>query len=531
MWHERFLRDRRGAVAIMFALMAIPLTGMAGLAIDYALWNQTSSAVSAAAASAALDAVTIAASGEQAGDTNYAAEGIAAGKQWFVAQVGSRAGQLSGASLTPVVTITPGTTITATVAYNGIMFSSFGRLFGVTTYPVSAQASAIIQMAPYLNVELVLDNSPSMEIGAMPSDIATLQQLTACSPSGALYNAKAGIGWTMPPSGQNYNAYQCISGNTYDGSPACPLQAMVPPSTFTAFVPTGNSAQGGPSCQGWLPIQTSGQGNGTYPLAGAPCAFACHFDTTKPAGTGNDYFQVARSTIGQSNRVTLRFDLVKAATNTLIAAMEKANLPINNLAVGVFTFASAVKQIYPSSGEAGNEWATAIQLVGAPPTAANQADTGIQPYGGGNDANTDWPDSMTSLANNYLTRAGDGTTAASPRKAIFLVTDGAQDYYVGGKTSNRSLQAFSPSYCQLFKDMGYTVYVVYTPYYPLMNGYYLQNMFNIVEKSGSTSIPYNLQACASGPADYLSATDSVSITKALTTFLGQAMISPARLTR
>jgi len=506
------------------------MIGLAGLAIDHALWYQATSTISSAASSAALDAVTVAASGEQAGDPNYVAEGVTAGKQWFVSQVGSYAGQMASSTLKPAVIVTPGSTITATVSYSGAMFSVFGKMFGVATYPVNVQAGANIVMAPYLNVELVLDNSPSMEIGATPSDIATLQELTACSPSGALYNANSsGTGWTSPPSGQNYYAYQCKSGSvTYDGSLTCPFPAIAP-YTFTAFSAVTSSSQGGPSCKGWLPAQSSGR----YPLAGAPCAFACHFDTTKPAGTGNDYFQVARSTIGQANQVTLRFDLVKSATNTLVAAMQADDLPINNLAVGVFTFASKVQQIYPQTGEAGDDWATAIAKVGAPPASANQADTGIQPYGGGNDANTDFPDSMTALATQYLTAAGDGTSAAAPRKALFLVTDGAQDYYVGGNTSNRNLQAFSPSYCQLFKDMGYTVYVVYTPYYPLMNGYYLQNMASIVEGTGPASITTNLQACASAPANFIAANvnDSGSLQAALQTFLKQALIAPARLTQ
>jgi hypothetical protein len=267
---------------------------------------------------------------------------------------------------------------------------------------------------------------------------------------------------------------------------------------------------------------------GRYPLAGAPCAFACHFDTTKPAGTGADYYALARSTIGKSNHVTLRFDQVKAAVNLVISNMQADDLPIKNLNVGIFTFASALTQVYPASGEAGDDWAAATEAVGAPPTAPNTADTGIQPYAGANAADTDFPDTMTSLATKYLTASGDGTKATTPIKVLFLITDGVQDYTQG---STRNLQALDPSTCKTFKNMGYTVYVVYTPYYPLMNAYYLQNIKGFVEGTGADTTTANLKACASDPVnDYIAASDQSTLNAALTSFLKRALNVPARYT-
>jgi len=37
--------------------------------------------------------------------------------------------------------------------------------------------------------------------------------------------------------------------------------------------------------------------------------------------------------------------------------------------------------------------------------------------------------------------------------------------------------------------IGYTMFVLYTPYYPLMNAFYLQNIATIAEGTGSTSCP------------------------------------------
>jgi len=243
---------------------------------------------------------------------------------------------------------------------------------------------------------------------------------------------------------------------------------------------------------------------------------------------------VARSTIGKSNKVTLRFDVLKAAVISIITTMQADDLAIRNLQVGIFTFDTQISQIYPltGSGVAGDGWANAIAAVGAPPTSANQAEAGIQPVGGPDGAGTDFPDTMTTLATTYLnTNSGSGVSAASPRKVLFIVTDGVQDYYVNGDKTNRNIQAFDPSYCQLIKNKGYTIYVVYTPYYPLMSWYYMGSVASFAEATDTTSISYNLQACASSPASYISASDGPSLQAALQTFLHAALIVPSHLTQ
>ena len=203
---------------------------------------------------------------------------------------------------------------------------------------------------------------------------------------------------------------------------------------------------------------------------------------------------------------------------------------VNNLNVGIFWFADVLNQVYPSSGEAGNDWTTAIADVGGPASVANGADTGIPPYVGANGGNTDFTSVMSSLAST-LTAAGTGASAASPHKVLFIVTDGLND------PASRAIAAFDPSACTQFKSKGYTIYVLYTPYYDLMNGYYLNgtnpSAASIVHAAAtaSDSIPYNLQQCATSASTYLEASDSAGITAALQTFLTQALNTPAKFTQ
>lgn len=518
---RQFGRDRRGISAIIFALSLLPIIALLGLGIDIGTAVSAVSRLDLAADAAVVASVTAAANDYGTNPSTYLTLGQTAGTQLFTAQAG-----LIPTVTTPVSAVTltkSGSNVQGSVTWTATYTPRFGKMLGVTSWPLSGTSAASSPIgATYLDVEVLLDNSGSMLIGATASDIATLQSLTACSTSGAFYPSGSS-GYTSPPSGQSYNAYQCSSGGeTYDGTLTCPIPATSP-YTFSVFTPSSSSE--GPSCQGYLPKSGS-----RYPAAGAPCAFACHFDTSHSAGTGSDYFAVARSTIGQSNQITLRFDVVKQATQTLISAMQAANQTINNLGIGIFTFDNAITQIYPSSGQAGNNWTAASTAVGAAPTSANQPDTGIQPYGGGNVPDTDFPDVMTNLASTYLTASGNGATASTPMKVLFIVTDGVADYYVGGNTSDRVQAAIDPSYCQTFKNMGYTVYVVYTPYYPLMNAWYLDTMVNIAEGTSSTSTTYNLQACASSAADYIQASDGPSLQAALQTFLRQSLVA-AHLTQ
>ncbi|HEX2942817.1 MAG TPA: hypothetical protein VHO91_17335, partial [Rhodopila sp.] len=523
--------------AIVIGLTAPVLIALVGTAIDFSGVLAAKTKLELSADAGSLAGIMAASNALVTDPNNYLADGVSAGEARFNAQAGRI--PTVGSPIINVSLTRSGTTIIAKTNWAATYKPFFGRLFGVTSWPLTGSSSVIGSLsAPYLNIEIMLDNSPSMEIGATNSDIATLQQLTPCATGGSSYTTSPGAIYntsTAPPSGQWYNAYQCSSGGiNYSGSLACPIPANAP-YTFSYFNPSSSS--GGPSCQGYLsPISTGtggrhkdGGSSGTqYPQAGAPCAFACHFDTSKPAGQGNDYYAIARSTIGATNQVTLRFDVVKSAVNNLITTMQSNDLSIKNLKVGVFTFDHALTQVYPPSGEAGDDWTTALADVGGPPTVANGPDTGIQPYGGDNGGDTDFPDAMTSLAS-QLTASGDGMTATTPRKVLFMITDGVQDYT--DSNGNRQLAAMDPSYCQTFKNMGYVVYVLYTPYYPLMNGYYLQNMSHLVEGTGPGSVSYNLQSCASAPQDYIQASDAASIKTALQTFFQSAVSQPAKFSK
>jgi hypothetical protein len=175
-------------------------------------------------------------------------------------------------------------------------------------------------------------------------------------------------------------------------------------------------------------------------------------------------------------------------------------------------------------------------LVGSYPTAPDQPEQGIQPVPVTAQANgtgdTDFQTVMTTLYQEYLTtKAGPGTSKDAPAKVLFLVTDGVAD---SSDTGARTYGAFDPSLCNYYKNtLGYQIYVVYTPYYSLMNNFYLTHIMSYTEPLATSSVATDLAACTSNPAtDFVVAdpNDQNSINAALQQFLALALNSAARFT-
>jgi Flp pilus assembly protein TadG len=556
---NRLGRDRRGAIAVIMALLALPLIMMVGLAIDYATYSQTNAALTAAARAAVLNAVKVAAAGAAAGSSTYVQDGQNAGNDWYLGQSGKTGLTVSNMSSNGVIVAKTGGAVTATLTGTAQAASIFGAIIGIKTYNIAISAQAQQTIAPYAEVIMLLDNSSSMGTGATATDIATLMKNSPCDPSN-YYTSTNGTSWSPNVVYVKYANYACTDGGTYDGqnSPwntvACPFANGYTTYTYSSQSPTYQPGTNVPSnAQFWVgsnfTCPTKVNGYATKP--GPPCAFACHSDGSKAAGSGADLWAMARK-----NGVTLRSDLVKNAAQQLITNLTTRDPNGTALSLGVYAFATGLYRIYPapqaaygaanfsSGAEAGNVWSAASTAVGFPPTSGSYTETGIQPAvaiapnatspAGNNNNNTNFTTSMSNLASS-VTASGSGATAAAPRKVLFLITDGMDDESDPQPTGTRGVMPSSS--CKPFKDMGYTVYVIYTPYYPLMDQTYLSSLMSIVEGTGTSSIAYALQQCSSstGASDlstyYIRATDQASLTNGLQSFLTSALSVPAFFTQ
>ncbi len=534
-----FAATRRGSVTVMFAGMAIPLVMVCGLAMDYSFYLQTQSVLDTAANTAALHAVRVAYQAFENGSSASAATvaGQQAGQQWFASQAGNVPNLKSALNITvnPVSYNANTSTFTDTVSYSGYVATHVGSILKVTQqWPIGGTSSATISASSYVEVMMLVDNSSSMLIGASPADIIKMENLTICSPTVTAIAAGQQLTGTYSwiyPSGIGYGTnsngtLQTVPTSTTQGAcdtnfsggaAQCPSPKSYASVNAYGFCPTGT---GIPDINKRIDPSTRTIAN----IPQAPCAFACH------TGDGiNDYYTLARKA---SSPPVLRFDVIQSAMSNVITAIAAKPNAATLYTVGVYAFNSVLAPVHPSlytGAEADNNFAQALTDV------SNLASPVVS-----DSPNTNFIDAIQTVAGN-VTQAGDGSspnaggTTISRRKNIFIITDGLEDYSPTNRTIG-PMTALNPEpYCSQLKNKGFNIYVLYTPYYPLPNEFYLNNgprgsVEPTVPPATTNPIIAALQACASTPTQFYQAADSTSINAALAEMLQSATASPGRIT-
>ena len=158
-----FRRSRRGNVSTIFALSVVPLIGALGGAIDYGALYKARAVAAAAADSATLAAVSF------SGYNTDASSAKATGLSVFNAQLSS-SGKINVEAATLDV-VDEGLSRKATLTYSGTVKTSFIGVLGITGIPFSGSSVASVGKAPFMDFYVLLDNSPSMGLGATTADI------------------------------------------------------------------------------------------------------------------------------------------------------------------------------------------------------------------------------------------------------------------------------------------------------------------------------------------------------------------------
>src|ERR1700722_6439326 len=176
---RRFIRDRNGNVAMIFALSIIPCVFLTGMALDFSAAIQKRVILNAAADAAALAAVTP----TMMGQTGTVAKAEATS---VFNAMASTVTNVTGA--TPTVTITSsggGLTRTALVTYTANSTNLFPNVlkmvFGQSeaSWPIAGKSTSTSSTSPNINFYLLLDNSPSMNIAATTAGINTMVNATS----------------------------------------------------------------------------------------------------------------------------------------------------------------------------------------------------------------------------------------------------------------------------------------------------------------------------------------------------------------
>lgn len=177
----RFLKDRSGNFGILTALMLVPVIGVAGLALDYTNALSVKGRIQGAADAAALAAVAESSSGVKeamamSGDGEIAV-GVAEALQFFKAQHANDA-DFTVDEISAKVVKKNGR-LYSIVDYKVTVPTTLSKVLGQNLIQVAGQAIVEYQTEIYRDFYLLLDNTPSMGVGATPSDVATMVSNTS----------------------------------------------------------------------------------------------------------------------------------------------------------------------------------------------------------------------------------------------------------------------------------------------------------------------------------------------------------------
>jgi len=362
---------------------------------------------------------------------------------------------------------------------------------------VNATTTTVIGFGANLQLNVILDSSASMIVGATQSDV---DAITTWVSTKTIVNEKCG------------------------GS-----------STKIACYHWGN----------WNSIKPDDQvadykvSNGTPSWAGdnPPCAFACH----DVGGSTSSADIVTGLNNAHAAGAQTRWDVMISAAQQLVGTVQNllannANLARNNYYFNVFSFDDSI-----------HRWGTANMACtssscSAPLNAINSVTPGLDTY-----LNSAMQAFSASSGTNAIGANGNGSSASSPLKFVILVTDGLQsdrNNNWGGTTGFDANWNYShtsgftthygafdgpinTAYCTALKNEGVVLAVLETPYVPLTGQSpqvqpYEQTVRHTIYPNGpntSSAISAALQSCATSGYYFLAAnsTDIATGFNSLTT--------------
>ncbi|MFT4275196.1 MAG: pilus assembly protein TadG-related protein [Rhodopseudomonas sp.] len=170
----RFAADRKANVAVITAITMIPIIFLLGMTLDFTQALRKKQQLDAAADAAAIAAVRPGMLMQTDAVAQNAAYAI------FMSTANRLASGLTTVP-TPTITITDvGLQRTAKVSYSAASLNNFPKiLLNSVSWPISGSSTAQAASAPNMNFYLLMDDSPSMGIGATSADISNLIAYTS----------------------------------------------------------------------------------------------------------------------------------------------------------------------------------------------------------------------------------------------------------------------------------------------------------------------------------------------------------------
>ena len=162
---RHLFQQKSASVVPLFALALIPIIYSAGAAVDYSLANKAKAKLDAIADTAALAAVNHQALSSDPASAQTTGQSI----------FNTLASNIRNVTVSKVlVNVADGMARTAAVSYTATTPTLFMGMIGFSSITLSGQSTAQSGVSTYIDFYLLLDNTPSMGVGATPGDVATM---------------------------------------------------------------------------------------------------------------------------------------------------------------------------------------------------------------------------------------------------------------------------------------------------------------------------------------------------------------------
>jgi Flp pilus assembly protein TadG len=533
---SRFRRDRRGNVAAIFAITAIPLISAIGCAVDYSLATRMKAKLQTAADAAGIAALSQKSPGFLAASVMTGNGSVTAGvtdaNNVFDANMSGITGYQN---LVRSSTVTKtGIKLAATVTYTADVPVSFLKVIGFQKLTVTGATSSAASLPPYLDFYLTLDVSGSM---GLPSTAAEQARLGTVNPDDYVDYVSG-----SPPTGCTLACHFTAQKNGC-ADPTIPSQLLKSQSGY----PVNNY------CLGYIISRVSQTGyknllttNNNYPkkqqlptaiVSGLPNSL---YAPKAPAGpvanlTGGGLTAVSNCpTDGTDSCIQLRLDAVGYAVNQLFITANASMKVTNQFRIGLYPFIRDLYSYFPLTSSINGSPTNSTTINYAAANLATLLDTNTNSNLGSGGTHIDTAlDSVNKLISGGTGTVGDGSTPSTPQPYVFLVTDGAQDNQFkdiptpsvpgGWHGSNHATVIDPTKECKALKDRGIIVSVLYIPYQPVSP--VIVSFANNEDTYANNNIPYispSLEACAS-PGFFYTANAPADITAALNAMFNHAL--------
>ena len=548
---SRFRRDKRGNVAIIFTIAAIPLISAIGCAVDYSLATRMKAKLQSAADAASIAALSqkspgFLAASVMTGNGNVTAGATDASNVFDANMNGVTGYTIVNKNFTVTKT---GIKLTANVTYTATVPVTFLKVIGYQTLTVTGISSSAATLPPYLDFYLTLDVSGSM---GLPSTPAEQERLGRINPDNWVqYRTASGVSCTLA-------CHFAPQNSACKDPPVTPPAA--PPSNPAVTASYHQQYNTNNYCMGYIYsrlnqtalknlINLASTPSNKKQVPGLPVTMLPDVNNSVTPGTPNSLIKgnaKSRSdsltavsscpTDGTDDCIQLRLDAVGYAVNQLFITAN-ASMKVNNqFRIGLYPFIQKLYSYFALTSTINGSSSTPGTINYAAANLASLLDTNMDSNLGSGGTHIDTAlTSVNGLISGGSGTVGDGSTATTPQPYVFLVTDGAQDNQTKGvpngswagsnkaTTIDKQNTLTTVPQCETLKNRGVIISVLYIPYQPVSP--VVTTFAGDEDTYANNNIPYipaSLQKCAS-PGFFYTANSPSDITAALNAMFNHAL--------